>query len=797
MIKEVIIRPESTRDTRSRNSDILDLIEKYLRLTNYLSAAQLYLKDNFFLERELIPSDIKERLLGHWGTDPGINLIYAHLNRLIVEYDLNMMLVTGPGHGSPANRANLYLEGTLSEYFPNLTMDEKGIKYLIKEFSWPGGFPSHLDPSLPGVISEGGELGYSLSIAYGSILDNPNLITACIIGDGEAETGPLSASWQSNKFINPVYDGAVLPILHLNGYKISNPTLFGTMSNSEIISYFEGLGYDVHIAQDTDINADLFSAMEWAYNQIRSIQSSARSTNMYGPFRWPLIVLKTPKGMGGIKEMDGKKIEGSFRAHQVPAVDVKTNKNHLRLVQDWLSSYNIGELLNEDKTMINELFSIIPKGDRRMGTNIHSLGGEVRISLSLPSIDGYSFDLESRCSVRSSGMERVGQYLRDVISKNEEKRNFRIFSPDELISNKLEAVFEVTERQYLWPHSKYDDFIAPEGRVMEILSEHICQGWMEGYVLTGRHALFPSYEAFLPIVDSMMNQYSKFLKVSLEIPWRKPVSSLNYLLTSLSWRQEHNGYSHQSPGFINNMLNKKSDLLNVYLPPDPNSLLYTMKMCLEEKNKINIVVAGKDERPLLLEQQEAKELMSKGIAYWDWASSSGDDCDVVIVGMGDYATEEVLAASSLLKEDFSEIKFRILNVSNLMVLETPEEFSLGLSNKDFISYFTKDKPVIISYIGYPSAIKQLLFDRGDTSRFIINGYIEEGTTTTPFDMYIRNKTSRFHIAMMALDLVRNKYDVSKIDDVKKKYIDIINWHRDYINKYGKDPEEITDWKFVK
>ncbi|MCL4392887.1 phosphoketolase family protein [Patescibacteria group bacterium] len=795
-MKEIIIRPESTRDTREKNNDVLDLIEKYVRLTDYLAAAQLYLKDNFFAEKDLEPNDIKERLLGHWGTSPGINLIYAHLNRLITEYDINTMLVTGPGHGSPANRANLYLEETLSEYFPKLTMDRKGIEYLIKEFSWPGGFPSHLDPSLPGVISEGGELGYSLSIAYGAVLDNPNLIAACIIGDGEAETGPLSASWQGNKFINPVTDGAVLPILHLNGYKIANPTLFGTMSNAEIISYFEGLGYDVHLAQDTDINADLFSAMNWAYKQIVSIQSSARATNVYGPFRWPLIILKTPKGMTGIKEADGKKIEGSFRSHQVPVPDLKTNKEHLHLVNDWLQSYRVNELLDENKKIKSELLQIIPKGDKRMGKNIHTLGGNIRIDLSLPEINKYTFSLDKRCTARLGGMERVGEYLRDTISLNEDKKNFRIFSPDELISNKLDKVFDVTGRQYLWPHSKYDDFITPYGRVIEILSEHVCQGLMEGYVLTGRHSLFPSYEAFLPIVDSMMNQYSKFLKVSLEIPWRKPVASLNYLLTSLSWRQEHNGYSHQSPGFINNMLNKKSDLLNVYLPPDPNSLLYTMKLSLEDTNKINIIVAGKDERPLLLNNDEAKNLMDKGISQWDFASTKGEEYDIVIVGIGDYTTEEVLAASSLLKQDFPQIKFKVVNVSNLMVLETPEEFSKGLSEEEFVSYFTKDKPVIISYVGYPSAIKQLLFDRGNTSRFIINGYIEEGTTTTPFDMYVRNKTSRFHVAMMALDLVKDKYDASKIDTIKKKYNEILEWHRNYIDKYGKDPEEITDWKFV-
>ncbi len=792
-------RPESVRDTRREYGEKLNSISKYRRIVDYLAAAQLYLKDNFLLEKPLEPSHIKDRLLGHWGTCPGINLIYAHLNRIINEFNANILLITGPGHGSPANRANLYIEGTLSEYFDKLTMDYNGISWLIKGFSWPGGFPSHLDPALPSVINEGGELGYSLAIAYGAALDNPDLIVACIIGDGEAETGPLSASWQGNKFINPISSGAVLPILHLNGYKISTPTILGTMGNSELTNYFNGLGYDVHIADDTDIDADIYSAMDWAYQRIKLIQETARSSKSNVLLRWPMIIMKTPKGMGGIKDLDGKRIEGSFRSHQVPVMDPKTNPMHLKNVENWLKSYNIHELINQNGKIIEEVLDICPKGDKRLGKNIHAFAGDIRKELILPDISNYYFKFEQRGELHTSGLERSGEYLRDTIEQNENTKNIRIFSPDELLSNKLGSIFEVTDRCYMYPTKSYDDFISPDGRVIEILSEHVCQGLLQGYILTGRHGIFPSYEAFMPIIDSMVNQYAKFLKISLEIPWRKPVSSMNYFLTSLSWRQEHNGYSHQSPGFVNNLLNKKNKIVNIFLPPDPNFTLYTLDQCLKVKNKINIIVAGKDERPNLLTGKEIEEQFEKGMAIWKWAGNEDEgNADIVLTGIGDYTTEEILASVEILKQDAPFIKVRVVNVSSLLVLEPPSIYSNGATEEEFEEIFTKDKPVIMNFIGYVSAIKQLLFDRRNNSRFNINGYMEEGTTTTPFDMHVRNHTSRYQIAIQVIDILEKQNPkVKEIGNrLKSKYEKILEEFEKYIDQYGEDPKSITNWRII-
>jgi xylulose-5-phosphate/fructose-6-phosphate phosphoketolase len=784
----------------ANHQEMLELLKLYQRAANYLAAAQIYLQDNVLLREPLKIEDIKPRLLGHWGTCPGINLIYAHLNRLILQYDLDMFLVTGPGHGAPANLANLYLEGSLQEFYPNLTQDLAGLKQFIRSFSWPDGFPSHLYPGLPGTIHEGGELGYALATAFGAVMDNPNLIVACIVGDGEAETGPTATAWHSYKFIDPVESGAVLPIVHINGYKISSPTLYGTMGNQELLDLFHGYGYQSCIVEKDDLDAALFAAMEWAYHRIRTIQEAARSGQPIAQPRWPVILLRSPKGMGGIKEINGQRIEGSYRSHQVPAKDVRDNPKELKALEDWLRSYRPQELFDPQGCPVEKILQLCPKGTRRMGSNPHTFGGKICQPLRRMDIHKYEVQLDRQGQEVVRGQKKMGNIkgivplLKDIIGNN--PHNFRIFSPDELESNKLN-VFEVTHRDYQWPLQAWDTFIGPQnGRVLEILSEHTCQGWMQGYALTGRYGLFPSYEAFLGIVATMVDQYAKFIKMSNEFPWRLPVPSLNYLATSTLWRQEHNGFSHQNPSFLNTLLNKKGQTVRIYLPPDANCLISTMDHCLRGKNYVNLVICDKLEMPQWLTMDEAVNHCRAGASIWKWASTEdGIDPDVVLVGIGDDMTAEVLAAAQLLMEEVPALRVRVVNVTDLLVVESESLHPHGLSEVMFNALFTKHRPVIFNFHGYPSALKQLLFHRGDTQRFYINGYQEEGTTTTPFDMLVRNGASRYHVANQALRLASEiNPDVAASAMEKVSLFEyILRDHRRYIVEHGDDPASIKNW----
>jgi len=775
-------------------------VARYRRAVNYLAAAQIYLRDNPLLEEPLRPEHIKDRLLGHWGTSPGINLVYAHLNRLILRTDANILLITGPGHGAAANLANMYLEGTLAEYFPDLTLDRVGLARFLKSFSWPDAFPSHLAPGYPGVIHEGGELGYALSTAFGAALDNPDLIVACIVGDGEAETGPTAGAWHSNKFLNPATDGAVLPILHLNGFKIANPTIFGTMADYELNALFIGYGYLVRIVELSDrIDHDMDAATTWAYNEIRTLQKGARSGKPVERPRWPMLILRTPKGWTGPKEIDGRRVEGSFLSHQVPAKEARTNPNHLSIVETWLRSYRPEELFDSEGRPAQDILSLCPKGDRRMATNPHSFGGRMRRPLRLPPLSEYGVDLTARGKEHASGVEELGKYLRDLIRRNREERNFRIVCPDELESNRLEDVLSATRRQYVWPLPDVAEVVehtGKDGLVLEVLSEHNCQGWLQGYLLTGRHGLFPCYEAFLPIVDGMMNQYAKFLKSSLEVSWRDPISSLNYLLTSQAWRQEHNGYSHQGPGFINNVLTKKGHTYRVYLPPDANSLLCTMAHCLEITNFINLVIASKHPMPQWLSREEAREHCRVGASVWEWASTNGgEDPQIVLACCGDALTLEVMSAADILRREAPEWRVRVVNVTDLLVLGIPQKYPHGLEEDRFQRLFPPGCPVVFNFHGYTAAIKQLCWERPENSRFDINGYREEGTTTTAFDMQIRNRTSRYHLVIQAAWKIaaRNPGVAAKAESLVVRYEQKIGDHRRFIREHGFDPPEITDW----
>lgn len=792
-------------EIRQKNAALLEALKVYQRTTNYLSAAQIYLQNDFLLEESLQPQDIKPRLLGHWGTCPGINLIYAHLNRLIIQYNVNMFLVTGPGHGAPANLANLYLEGSLQEFYPYLTLDLKGLQRFIRAFSWPDGFPSHIYPGLPGTIHEGGELGYALATSFGAIMDNPDLIVACIVGDGEAETGPTATAWHSYKFIDPVESGAVLPILHLNGYKISSPTIYGTMSDEELTSLFTGYGYQPCIVTGPDLDASLFAAMDWAYQQIRFIQQAARHGQRIEKPRWPVILLKTPKGMTGIKEMDGYLIEGTYRSHQVPAKDVRQNPYHLQLLEEWLRSYRPNELFDQHGRPISQVLDMCPKGDKRMGSNPHTFGGKMRRDLQLRNIYDYEICLTSkhnssegieRGSHQISNIETIIPLLCDVIQNN--PHDFRIFSPDELESNKLN-VFDVTHRDYQWPLQKYDTDIGPDnGRVLEILSEHTCQGWMQGYVLTGRYALFPSYEAFLGIVATMVDQYAKFIKMSKDFPWRLPVPSLNYIATSTHWRQEHNGFSHQNPGFVNVLLNKKGETVRIYLPPDANCLISTVDHCLRGKNYVNLIITAKQNMPQWLTMDEAIAHCRAGASIWKWASTEdGVDPDIVLVGIGDDMMIEVLAAAQMLLESLPELRIRVINVTDLLVIEHDSKHPHGMDQEMFEALFTADRPIIFNFHGYSSALKQLLFSRGNSLRFHINGYREEGTTTTPFDMMVRNGTSRFHIMSEAIRFAmpHNPQVAARAMELLSYYTYRLKDHRRYIQDHGEDPEDIRNWQW--
>lgn len=793
-------------EVRQQHGTELDAIAKFRRVTNYLAAAEIYLKSNPLLREPLKPEDIKDRLLGHWGTCPGINLVYAHLNHLIKRHDLDMFLVTGPGHGAPANLANLYLEGSLLDFYPELTLDYAGLEKFVRRFSWPGGFPSHLYPGIPGTIHEGGELGYALATAFGAVMDNPDLIVTCIVGDGEAETGPTAGSWHCYKFIDPAESGAVIPILHLNGYKIANPTIYGAMSDQELLDLFTGFGYQVVFVEGNDLDASMYGALEWAYAEIRRIQQAARSGKPIAQPRWPVILMRSLKGWTGPKEMDGEPLEGSYRSHQVPIPDPKTNPEHFHLLEQWLQSYHVNELFDERGRPKPEILDQCPKGDRRMGSNPHTFGGRIVRPLDLPDI--YSYEVNVRRGqpdvpsqegqTMVSDVEQTALYLREVVQRN--PHTFRIFSPDELESNKLTAVLDVTNRNFQWPVAPHNEHVnSHDGRVIEVLSEHICQGFLQGYLLTGRHGLFPSYEAFLNIIVSMMDQFSKFLKMSSEFSWRLPVSSLNYLESSTLWRQEHNGFSHQSPGFINDVLNRRAEVSRVYLPPDANCLMSTVDHCLRSKNYVNLVVANKQPMPQWLSMSEAIAHCRAGASIWRWASiDDGINPDVVLVGIGDTVTLEIMAAASILRHELPELRVRVVNVTDLLILEQNSMHPHGLDEEMFEALFTPDRPVIVNFHGYPSAVKQLIYGRHHTQgRFYINGYREEGTTTTPFDMNVRNGTDRYHIITQAIRLAaaHNPRVAVRASEMVHYYEYILVDFVRYIHENGVDPKEIANWQW--
>jgi xylulose-5-phosphate/fructose-6-phosphate phosphoketolase len=776
-----------------------DALARYRRAVDYLAAAQIYLKANPLLEEVLRPEHIKERLLGHWGTAPGINLVYAHLNRLIRRTQASVMLVTGPGHGAAANMANMYLEGTITELYPEVTRDREGLRRLLTGFSWPYGFPSHLSPALPGVIHEGGELGYALSTSFGAALDNPDLLVACLVGDGEAETAPTAGAWQAAKFVNPATDGAVLPILHLNGFKISNPTIPATQTREELEALFTGNGYATRFVADAErIDEELSEALEWAHGEILRIQKEARSGRRLTRPRWPAIVLQTPKGLGCPRELDGVRVEGTFRSHQVPVPNPRENPKHLAALEKWLRSYRPEELFDSEGRPAPDLLALCPRGDRRIAMCPASFGGDRRRALELPPLDRHAIAVTERGATRVSHMKALTAYLTDVIRDNEKARNFRIVCPDELESNRLGGVLEATVRQYYWPLPAGTEKTGPDGRVLEVLSEHLCQGWLQGYLLTGRHGLFPCYEAFLPIVDGMMNQYAKFLKASLEVSWRKPVASLNYLLTSEAWRQDHNGFSHQGPGFLNNLLTKKGHTYRIYLPPDANSLLSSVDHCLASTNKINLIIAGKQPMPQWLSMAEAIEHCRVGASIWRWASTNdGEDPEIVLAACGDNLTLETLGAADLLRREIPGLRLRVVNVTDLMSVGIPQKYPHGLDESRFQRIFPLDVPVIFNFHGYTAAIKQLCWERPQNHRFEVNGYREEGSTTTPFDMHVRNRTSRYHVVLQACEiLARRKPAVAGgAEEIIRRYQTKIREHGEFIRERGVDPPEISDWRW--
>jgi xylulose-5-phosphate/fructose-6-phosphate phosphoketolase len=771
-------------------------VDLYWRAANYLGAAQLYLVDNPLLHKPLIPEHIKPRLLGHWGTQPGLNLIYAHLNRLIRDTDTSAMLIVGPGHGAPAILANLYLEGTLAEYYPDLKFDVAGMTEFVRQFSTPYGMPSHLFPGTPGMIHEGGELGYCLSHAYGAVLDNPDLIAVCVVGDGEAETGPLATAWHSNKYLDPADSGAVLPILHLNGYKLSGPSLMGRMSDEELTSLFTGYGYQVMIVSGDDpgqVHADMWQAVDWAYKNIRQLQKDARAGGAFERPAWPMIILRTLKGWTGPKELDGVKIEGTFHSHQIPIPDPATNPEHLRALEEWLKSYGPEELFDAAGQPVPDTVSICPVGDRRIGKNPHANGGQFLTPLHLPDFTAYEVDVPVPGATKAEGTRDLGKFVRDVFLKNESERNFRFFCPDETTSNRMEHIFEATERAFLWPMVDDDEYLSRNGRVMEILSEHTCQGWLEGYLLTGRHGLFACYEAFIPIIDSMLNQYAKWLKVSREVEWRKPLASLNYLLTSHVWRQDHNGYTHQVPSFINNVVNKKSTVARIYLPPDANCLLSVVDHCLRSQDYVNLIVASKQMIPQWLTMDEAKAHCARGASTWEWASNDDGRPDVVMASAGDVPTEEAVAAAWLLHRELPDLRVRMVNVVDLFTMVSRDYHPHGLDAETFADIFTTDKPVIFAFHGYPRVIHELLHHRPNPQRFHVHGYLEEGRTTTPFDMRVLNQISRYHLAINALRRVDRVK--SKAGHIIDKFEERLEAHRSYIKVHDQDMPEIREWKW--
>jgi xylulose-5-phosphate/fructose-6-phosphate phosphoketolase len=778
--------------------DLLEKIDAYWRAANYLSVGQIYLYDNPLLKEPLKLEHVKPRLLGHWGTTPGQNFIYAHLNRIINQYDLNMIYICGPGHGGPAVVANTYLEGTYSEIYPSVSADAVGLKELFRQFSFPGGIPSHAAPETPGSIHEGGELGYSLSHAFGAVFDNPNLIVACVIGDGEAETGPLATSWHGNKFLNPVTDGAVLPILHLNGYKIANPTLLARIPREELAELLRGYGYTPYFVEGDDpprMHQLMAETLDSVIADIRRIQADIRQNGFHVRPRWPMIVLASPKGWTGPKEVDGLPVEGTFRAHQVPLSEPRQHPEHLKILERWLHSYQPEKLFDGEGRLRPELAALAPRGERRMGANPHANGGLLLRDLRLPDFRNYAVEVPVPGSVESEDTRVAGRYLRDVIKLNEPSRNFRLFGPDETMSNRLNAVFEATERQWDAETISIDDHLAPAGRVVEMLSEHQCEGWLEGYLLTGRHGLFNCYEAFIHIIDSMFNQHAKWLKVTRGIRWRRPLASLNILLASHVWRQDHNGFTHQDPGFIDHVVNKKAEIIRVYLPPDSNCLLSVVDHCLRSRHYVNVVVAGKHPAPQWLEMEQAVKHCTAGIGIWEWASNDrGSEPDVVMAAAGDVPTLEILAAIKILREHEPELKIRMVNVVDLLKLEPSTEHPHGLSDRDFDALFTKDKPIIFAYHGYPWLIHRLAYRRTNHHNLHVRGYKEEGTITTPFDMPVLNDMDRFHLAMDAVD--RLPQLGGKVAYVKQYCRDKLIEHREFIHRYGEDMPEIRDWKWA-
>jgi len=774
----------------------LQKMHAYWRAANYLSVGQIYLYDNPLLKEPLKLEHIKPRLLGHWGTTPGLNFLYVHLNRIINQQDLNIIYIAGPGHGGPGLVANTYLEGTYSEVYPNIAANEEGMKKLFTQFSFPGGVPSHVAPETPGSIHEGGELGYALAHAYGAVFDNPDLIAACVVGDGEAETGPLATSWHSNKFLNPVHDGAVLPILHLNGYKIANPTVLSRLDNKELESLFVGYGYKPYFVEGSDpetMHQLMAGTLDTIMGEIKSIQSEARTNGFSKRPQWPMIILRSPKGWTGPKEVNGKKMEGFWRSHQVPFSDMANNPEHITLLEEWMKSYKPEELFDENGTFRQDLAELAPKGEKRMGANPHANGGILLKELKMPDFRDYAVDVSNPGTTYAQATRVSGEFLRDVMKMN--PHTFRVMGPDETASNRLSALFDVTDRTWMAERLPEDENLSPEGRVMEVLSEHLCQGWLEGYLLTGRHGFFSCYEAFIHIIDSMFNQHAKWLKTTRdEIPWRQPIASLNYLLTSHVWRQDHNGFSHQDPGFIDHVVNKKADVVRIYLPPDANTLLSVTDHCLRSRNYVNVIVAGKQPELQYLDMDAAIKHCTAGIGIWEWASNDkGSEPDVVMACAGDVPTFETLAAVDILRQQFPDLKVRVVNVVDLMTLQPEKEHPHGLSDREFDTIFTTDKPIVFAYHGYPWLVHRLTYRRTNHNNLHVRGYKEEGTTTTPFDMVVRNDLDRFHLVEDVIDRVPKLGYAAAY--AKQALRDKLIEHRQYVTKYGVDMPEIRNWKW--
>jgi xylulose-5-phosphate/fructose-6-phosphate phosphoketolase len=781
--------------TEPLTSNELSKIDRYWRAANYLSVGQIYLRQNALLREPLRPEHIKPRLLGHWGTTPGLNFIYVHLNRLIRKRGLNVLYVAGPGHGGPGLVASTYLEGSYSELYPEVGPGEEGIRKLFNQFSWPGGIPSHAAPETPGSIHEGGELGYALLHGYGAVFDNPDLIACCVVGDGEAESGPCATSWHSNKFLNPSRDGAVLPILHLNGYKIAGPTVLARLPEEELRSLFVGYGHEPFFVEGQEPEAmhrKMAETLDRAFDQISSFQASARTSGYKARPRWPMIILRTPKGWTGPKVVDGKQVEGSFRSHQVPVANPRRNPEHLRILEEWMRSYRPEELFDESGRFLPELAALAPEGKLRMGMNPHANGGLLLESLDLPDFRDYAVSVARPGETEAESTRVLGRFLRDVMSRN--ASNFRLMGPDETSSNRLDAVFEVTDRVSTAEILESDENVAPDGRVMEILSEHMCEGWLEGYLLTGRHGLFTSYEAFIHIIDSMFNQHAKWLKVTRGIPWRKPIASLNYLLSSHVWRQDHNGFSHQDPGFIDHVANKKAEVVRVYLPPDANTLLSVMDHCLRSRNYVNVIVAGKQPEPQWLDMDSAVRHCEAGVGIWEWASCDGGrDPDLVLACAGDVPTLEVLAARTLLREYLPDLRVRVVNVVDLMRLQPESEHPHGLSDDAFDHCFTRDRPVVFAYHGYPLLIHRLTYRRRNHPNIHVRGYKEEGTTTTPFDMVVRNNMDRFQLAIDSLARLP-EWETRSAAAVEAFRAELAR-HASYIVEHGEDLPEVQNWRW--